>query len=94
MTGVKSNLEYTSVWEDYDPSILLKKYGFQTKLLIDQGKEDNFLELLRPESLSNQFEINKSLGQFRYHKGYDHSYFFVSTFIKDHIEHHANILIS
>ena len=83
-----------TLWSDYDPSILLKKRGFQTKLLIDQGEDDNFIDLLMPKSLSDQFELDESLGFFRYHKGYDHSYFFVATFIKDHIEHHASILSS
>ena len=84
--------EDKAVWEDYDPSILLRKHGFKTKLLIDQGDDDNFLNLLMPGSLSDQFELNKTLGRFRYHPGYDHSYFFVSTFIRDHVEHHSNIL--
>ena len=94
--GKKQFLAYLEddllVWRDYDPSILLKKYGFRTKLLIDQGEDDKFFDLLMPKSLSKQFKLNKSLGEFRYHRGYDHSYFFVATFIKDHIEHHANIL--
>ena len=81
------------LWKDYDPSILLKKHGFPTKLLIDQGKDDNFYNLLRPGSLSDQFSANKALGEFRYHNGYDHSYFFISTFIKDHLEHHVKILL-
>ena len=86
-------LEEDSVtWKEYDPSILFRKYGFGTKVLIDQGQDDNFLNLLMPTSLSNQFDDNNTLGQFRYHEGYDHSYFFVSTFIKDHIKHHAEIL--
>ena len=85
--------EDLALWKDYDPSILLKKHGFTTKLLIDQGKDDNFYDLLRPGSLSEQFSANKTLGEFRYHNGYDHSYFFVSTFIKDHLEHHAKILL-
>ncbi len=84
--------EDQEVWMQYDPSILLKKHGFPTKLLIDQGSADNFYDLLRPSSLSEQFSINKNLGEFRYHEGYDHSYFFVSTFIRDHIEHHSDIL--
>ncbi len=85
--------EDSVLWKDYDPSILLKKHGFPTKLLIDQGKDDNFYDLLRPGSLSDQFSANKALGEFRYHNGYDHSYFFISTFIKDHLEHHVKILL-
>ena len=84
--------EDSMIWKDYDPSILFQKYGFETKILIDQGQDDNWLHLLMPRSLSNQFEENNALGQFRYHEGYDHSYFFVSTFIEDHIKHHAEIL--
>ena len=84
--------EDSALWHDYDPSILLKKYGFPTKLLIDQGKDDNFYHLLMPDSLSQHFTSNKATGEFRCHDGYDHSYFFVSTFISDHLEHHANIL--
>ena len=80
-------------WVNYDPSLLLKERGFRTKILIDQGKDDNFWDLLMPASLSQQFDSKKN-GEFRYHNGYDHSYFFVSTFIKDHIEHHGNILLS
>lgn len=84
----------SKLWRDYDPSILLEEKGFKTKILIDQGESDNFIDLLMPKSLSDQFKRNNNLGQFRYQRGYDHSYFFVSTFIQDHIEHHADILFS
>ena len=67
------------------------KFG-QTKILIDQGKGDNFLDLLMPKNLSNQMDKNLDIGNFRYQDGYDHSYFFVSSFIRDHIFHHADIL--
>ena len=81
-------------WMDYDPSILLKKHGFPTRILIDQGNDDNFYDLLRPHSLSDQFSKDRDVGEFRFHEGYDHSYFFVSTFIRDHIDHHAKILLT
>ena len=84
--------EETDEWKNYDPSILLESRGFQTKILIDQGKGDNFLDLLMPENLSNQMDKNLDIGNFRYQDGYDHSYFFVSSFIRDHIFHHADIL--
>ena len=83
----------TDIWKKYDPSILLESLGFKTKILIDQGTGDNFLDLLMPKSLSDQMEKNKDIGNFRYHDGYDHSYFFVSTFIRDHISHHTDILL-
>ena len=85
--------EETDEWKNYDPSILLESRGFQTKILIDQGTGDNFLDLLMPENLSNQMDKNLDIGNFRYQDGYDHSYFFVSSFIRDHIYHHANILL-
>ena len=83
----------STIWQDYDPSILIRKFGFETKILIDQGQDDNFLDLLMPGSLSNQLDENNALGEFRYQPGYDHTYFFVSTFIRDHIKHHAEILL-
>jgi len=80
-------------WKNYDPSILLESLGFQTKILIDQGTGDNFLDLLMPKNLSDQMDKNLDIGNFRYQEGYDHSYFFVSSFIRDHIFHHADILL-
>ena len=85
--------EETDEWKNYDPSILLESLGFQTKILIDQGTGDNFLDLLMPKNLSDQMEKNLDIGNFRYQEGYDHSYFFVSSFIRDHIFHHADILL-
>ena len=85
--------EDTDEWKNYDPSILLESRGFQTKVLIDQGTGDNFLDLLMPKNLSDQMDKNLEIGNFRYQDGYDHSYFFVSSFIRDHIFHHAEILL-
>jgi S-formylglutathione hydrolase len=85
--------EETDEWKNYDPSILLESRGFQTKVLIDQGTGDNFLDLLMPKNLSDQMDKNVDIGNFRYQDGYDHSYFFVSSFIRDHIFHHADILL-
>ncbi len=85
--------EETDEWKNYDPSILLESRGFQTKVLIDQGTGDNFLDLLMPKNLSDQMDKNVDIGNFRYQDGYDHSYFFVSSFIRDHIFHHAEILL-
>jgi len=85
--------EETDEWKNYDPSILLESLGFQTKILIDQGTGDNFLDLLMPKNLSDQMDKNLDIGNFRYQEGYDHSYFFVSSFIRDHIFHHADLLL-
>ena len=85
--------EETDEWKNYDPSILLESRGFLTKILIDQSTDDNFLDLLMPKNLSDQMDKNLDIGNFRYQDGYDHSYFFVSSFIRDHIFHHADILL-
>lgn len=79
-------------WAHYDPSLLLKKLGYNSAILIDQGTSDDFIDLLKPESIGKQFKENSGLGNFRYQEGYDHSYYFVATFMKDHISHHANLL--
>jgi S-formylglutathione hydrolase len=67
--------------------------GPKLPLLVDQGSKDNFLSQLHPAALET---AAKDVGyplQMRMQEGYDHSYFFISTFIDDHIEFHANELL-
>ena len=94
--GQKQFKEYLGTdkanWEKYDSTILMQKVGFHSNVLIDQGNADNFLDLLQPEALKNAMNIREQKGQFRFSDGYDHSYFFIMSFMRDHIEHHANIL--
>ena len=94
--GQKQFKEYLGTdkanWEKYDSTILMQKVGFHSSVLIDQGSADNFLDLLQPEALKNAMNMREQKGQFRFSDGYDHSYFFIMSFIRDHIEHHANIL--
>ena len=94
--GQKQFKEYLGTdkanWEKYDSTILMQKVGFHSNVLIDQGSADNFLDLLQPEALKNAMNIREQKGQFRFSDGYDHSYFFIMSFMRDHIEHHANIL--
>ena len=75
-------------WKKYDPSILLTEQGYKGKILVDQGTKDDFLKNLMPESLEKIFKLRKKGDQIRYQKDYDHSYFFVSSFLKDHILWH------
>ena len=82
----------SELWEEYDPSILLKKRGYSGQILIDQGTKDDFLENLMPQSLEKHVNAREQGNSFRYQEGYDHSYFFVSTFIKDHVFWHEKIL--
>ena len=94
--GQKQFKEYLGTdkanWEKYDSTILMQKVGFHSNVLIDQGSADNFLDLLQPEALKNAMNLREQKGQFRFSDGYDHSYFFIMSFMRDHIEHHANIL--
>ncbi|CAO3671142.1 unnamed protein product [Rhizopus stolonifer] len=83
-------------WKQYDTLELLKAHLDQSlDILVDVGTADGFLE---NQLLIKEFEKNvKDLGKesewkIRYQKGYDHSYFFISTFIADHIRHHAKVL--
>jgi S-formylglutathione hydrolase len=77
-------------WQNYDASELVQKLGYHSEILIDQGTDDQFLTTqLLPHVFA---EACKSVDQplnLRYHTGYDHSYYFITSFIADHIRHHA-----
>ncbi len=81
-----------AVWAAHDATLLMKKRGFDGPMLIDQGTSDQFLDLLMPEALAKAMVARRQGGTFRMQKGYDHSYFFVSTFIEEHIAFHAAAL--
>ncbi|MEX3763590.1 S-formylglutathione hydrolase [Paraburkholderia phenoliruptrix] len=83
-------------WKAYDASELVARASrrFEEGILVDQGLADAFLaEQLYPDV----FEAAcKAAGQpltLRRHAGYDHGYYFISTFIEDHIAHHAKVLL-
>jgi S-formylglutathione hydrolase len=84
-------------WLKYDASLLMRKCtdaAVNPEILIDQGLEDAFLNM---SLLPHEFEeACNQVGQklnVRYHEGYDHGYFFIQSFIKDHINHHAITLL-
>lgn len=79
-------------WAKHDATLLMTDVGFDGPVLIDQGAADQFLDLLKPEALANAIAAKRQQGTFRMQPGYDHSYFFVSTFIEDHIAFHADAL--
>jgi len=79
-------------WMRHDSSILMLNEGFDGKVLIDVGSKDQFIDLLRPETLANAMTERRQSGEFRIQSGYDHSYFFVSTFVDDHLAFHADLL--
>ncbi len=79
-------------WAAHDATLLMRRLGFDGPVLIDQGSKDQFLDLLKPEALAQAMVERRQNGQFRMQAGYDHSYFFVSTFMADHIGFHATAL--
>ena len=81
-----------AAWAPHDASLLMRKYGFDGPMLIDQGTADQFIDLLKPETLAAAMTERRQGGTLRMQKGYDHSYFFVSTFMPDHIAFHAEAL--
>ncbi len=78
----------TKLSDQHDATKLLSQRKYPGKLLIDQGTEDPFLDLLRPDDLVVVMESMGQMGTINMREGYDHSYYFVATFINDHIEHH------
>ena len=86
--------EEESSWLRYDASHVMLEQGFDGPVLIDQGQSDQFLELLRPETLAEAMVKRRQQGQFRMQQGYDHSYFFVSSFMEQHVEFHADALFN
>ncbi|WP_394198811.1 S-formylglutathione hydrolase [Litoreibacter albidus] len=81
-----------AAWASHDASLLMAERGFDGPVLIDVGTKDQFLDLLKPETLASAAALRRQELTFRMQPGYDHSYFFVSTFIEDHITFHAEAL--
>ena len=81
-------------WRKYDTTALLEEHGWSgPPLLVDQGTKDQFLDSqLKPELL-RQTCIERDVPlELRMQEGYDHSYFFIATFIEDHLRYHARYL--
>jgi len=80
-------------WRNYDASELVKELGYHSPILIDQGTADQYLAVqLLPEVFEQACNsVNQPLN-LRYQTGYDHSYYFIASFIEDHIRHHATQL--
>jgi len=89
-------------WKEYDTIELIKRYsGPPLRFLVDQGTADNFNSVekqqngehqLRPEALQKACDEKGLPLTLRMREGYDHSYFFISTFIEDHLRYHAAFL--
>ena len=81
-----------SAWAGHDAALLLKDKGWAGDILVDQGAADQFLDLLKPEALAGALTETRTAGQFRMQAGYDHSYYFVASFMEDHVAWHAERL--
>ena len=80
-------------WDEYDATELLSKTSDSIPMLIDQGSDDKFLtDQLMPWHLQQVADRKGFPLTLRMQEGYDHSYYFISTFIGDHIGFHATRL--
>lgn len=80
-------------WKEYDATELIAHNRWNSEILIDQGSADNFLESqLKPEQFREACDAANISLTLRYQEGYDHSYYFIATFMEDHIAHHAKLL--
>ena len=85
--------EDRAAWEDYDASLLLAQYRGDLPMLVDQGDADNFLsEQLKPQTLYTAGMQAKANLLLRMQPGYDHSYYFIASFIEEHLRFHASYL--
>jgi S-formylglutathione hydrolase len=82
-----------AAWADYDACELVRRQTFPGTILIDQGEADPFLETQLKPALFDQAcaEAGQAL-LLRRHAGYDHSYWFIASFIDEHLRHHAKAL--
>lgn len=86
--------EDRNAWARYDAALLIGDAEEKLPLLIDQGTEDIYLtDQLKPGSLEQACIASHYPLNLRMQEGYDHGYFFVSTFIEDHLRHHAHSLL-
>lgn len=83
-----------SIWRSYDATELVQVSQFPRSILIDQGTSDKFLaDQLLPEQFQKACEtVGQSL-TLRFQEGYDHSYYFIASFIEDHIRFHAESIL-
>jgi len=84
-----------AAWRTYDAVALIEDGARAAKILVDQGKDDQFLaEQLAPEALAAACEAAGIDLTLRMQDGYDHSYYFISTFMADHVRWHAAALLT
>ena len=81
-------------WQLYDATELIKDGRRVPDLLVDQGLNDQFMtEQLHPHHLENACAATGQTLTLHYHQDYDHSYYFISTFIGEHLKYHRDALL-
>ena len=83
-----------TTWAPHDATLMMQSAGFDGPMLIDTGTKDQFLDLLCPEAFAAAVSTRRQQAMLRSQPGYDHSYFFISTFMEDHVTFHAEALYS
>ena len=86
--------ENTAAWAPHDATLLMRERGFDGPLLVDTGTNDQFIDLLNPEAFAEAVNARRQQATLRLQPGYDHSYFFISTFMEEHVAFHADALYS
>ncbi len=92
--GVKAFGNYLGserdAWREHDATELVARRPFPGPILIDQGTADQFLvQQLMPEKFSAAAQKSGQALSLRMQPGYDHGYYFMQTFMPDHLRHHA-----
>jgi S-formylglutathione hydrolase len=83
-----------AAWQEWDACALVRRRGFPGTIRIDQGTDDKFLEReLQPERFREACAASGQKLELHLHEGYDHSYFFIATFVEAHLRHHARALL-
>lgn len=83
----------SATWAEYDASLLMRSANGSVPALVDQGEADDFLkEQLKPETLETAAKACGYPLQLNHREGYDHSYYFIASFIEDHLRFHARHL--
>ncbi|NGY04603.1 S-formylglutathione hydrolase [Solimonas terrae] len=87
--------EDRSAWARWDAAELMAAQAHPAEFLVDQGAADKFLEReLQPQALQAAATRSGQKLRLRMHAGYDHSYWFIQSFIADHLAHHASTLLA
>jgi len=81
-------------WREYDATALIEERGWKgPPILVDQGSSDQFLDTqLKPDLLKAACASRNVPLEMRMQEGYDHSYFFIASFVEDHLRFHARYL--